>query len=136
MSDLMHIYYLSDAAGRLQAVQLSPALWEKVKDLVEPFLPDSQLSQLPDAVQEPLESFSEFLQYWDFAYPYNPAVVCPHCGQAAEDWRAAPGHPFVLVNANLGGLLVFRCKNCQTTIRQKHFRDHVALEHSTPQCRP
>lgn len=47
MSDLMHIYYLSDAAGRLQAVQLSPALWEKVKDLVEPFLPVRSFLNFP-----------------------------------------------------------------------------------------
>jgi hypothetical protein len=30
-------------------------------------------------------------------------------------------------------LLVFRCRNCNTTIRQKHFRDHVAFEY-TPLC--
>lgn len=132
MSDTVQIFYLRDAAGHLQAVQLSTTLWAKVEHLVQPFLHESQVSKLPAEAQEPLESFAEFLQFWDFAYPYSPAVSCPHCGQSAEDWRAAPGHPFVLVNANLGGLLVFRCKKCQTTIRQKHFRDHVALEHGTP----
>lgn len=132
MSDSLQIFYLSDAAGHLHAVQLSAALWKKVEHLVQPFAQDPHDAKLPAEPPEPLESFAEFLQFWDFAYPYSPAVRCPHCGQAAEDWRAAPGHPFVLVNANLGGLLVFHCKNCQTTIRQKHFRDHVALEHTTP----
>ncbi len=132
MSDAMQIFYLRDADGHLQAVQLSATLWEKVEHAVQPFLQDADVSKPEAVTPEPLESFAEFLQFWDFAYPYSPAVSCPHCGQSAEDWRTAPDHPFVLVNANLGGLLVFHCKNCQTTIRQKHFRDHVALEHSTP----
>lgn len=132
MSDSAQIFYLRDAEGHLQAVQLSAALWKKVEHVIQPFLQDLQVSKFPAAAQEPLESFAEFLQFWDFAYPYSPAVSCPHCGQYAEDWRIAPGHPFVLVNANLGGLLVFHCQNCRTTIRQKHFRDHVALEHNTP----
>lgn len=133
MSDSVQIFYLTDASGQLHAVQLSAALWKKVEHLIEPFLKDSPIPKLAAETPEPLESFAEFLQFWDFVYPYSPAVSCPHCGQSAEDWRSEPGHPFVLVNANLGGLLVFHCKNCQTTIRQKHFRDHVALEHNTPQ---
>ena len=44
------------------------------------------------------------------------------------DWRNDPAHPFHLTTANLGGLLVFRCKSCQSTVRQKHFRDHMAVE--------
>lgn len=132
MPDSAQIFYLTDVSGQLHAVQLSATLWKQVEHLIEPFLKDSQIPKLPAETPEPLESFAEFLQFWDFAYPYSPAVCCPHCGQSAEDWRTEAGHPFVLVNANLGGLLVFHCKNCQTTIRQKHFRDHVALEHNTP----
>ena len=54
--------------------------------------------------------------------------TCPQCGAHTADWRNAPAHPFHLTTANLGGLLVFRCKRCQSTVRQKHFRDHMAVE--------
>ncbi|MDR2743638.1 MAG: hypothetical protein LBB66_00295 [Desulfovibrio sp.] len=114
------------------AVQIPYALWECVKEhaisccAASPPAPASHPA-------EPLEAFAEFLQYWDFHYPYSPAVSCPQCGIAVEDWRAGEERPFCLTNANLGGLLVFRCRNCNTTIRQKHFRDHVAFEY-TPLC--
>ena len=77
---------------------------------------------------EPVADFERLLQFWDFRYPYSPEVTCPHCGAHTADWRNDPAHPFHLTTANLGGLLVFRCKSCQSTVRQKHFRDHMAVE--------
>lgn len=123
------IHYLTDEHGNIVAVQLPFALWERLKAE----LPTGALSKpaAPSAPDEALDGFADFLRYWDFRYPYDPAVSCPHCGAHADDWRTAPWHPFHLANANLGGLLVFHCTSCGATIRQKHFRDHVALE-STP----
>ncbi|MBD5538641.1 MAG: hypothetical protein HDQ94_01375 [Desulfovibrio sp.] len=123
------ILYLTDERGNIVAVQLPVALWERVKDALPADGTPSPAGV--NAAAEPLEGFEDFLRYWDFRYPYDPAVSCPHCGAHVADWRTAPGHPFQLANANLGGLLVFHCKGCGATIRQKHFRDHVALE-STP----
>ena len=121
------IHYLTDEDGNIVAVQIPVALWERIKPAAV-----SENGASPEAeVAEPLEAFADFLRFWDFRYPYDPAVRCPHCGQHVKDWRTAPGHPFRLANANFGGLLVFHCKGCGATIRQKHFRDHVALE-STP----
>ncbi|WP_165078461.1 MULTISPECIES: hypothetical protein [unclassified Desulfovibrio] len=123
------IRYLTDAHGTIVAVQLPVALWEKLKPVLEAQAP---VDTSPEPLApEPMGGFADFLRFWDFHYPYDPAVSCPHCGTHVEDWRTAPGHPFRLANANLGGLLVFHCQSCGATIRQKHFRDHVALE-STP----
>lgn len=128
------IHYLTDTHGNIVAVQLPFALWERLKA----YLPAEEAprgahiaDRASDEPHEPMDAFADFLRYWDFRYPYDPAVACPHCGERVADWRTAPGHPFVLANANLGGLLVFHCNTCGATIRQKHFRDHVALE-STP----
>lgn len=123
------IRYLTDEGGNIVAVQIPLALWERVKPALE-VEKTAEASAVPEA-PEPLDGFADFLRFWDFRYPYDPAVSCPHCGQHVADWRTAPGHPFRLANANFGGLLVFHCKGCGATIRQKHFRDHVALE-STP----
>ena len=123
------IQYVTDALGNIVAVQIPFSLWERLKGAL-PAEPPASASTAAEA-PEPLDAFADFLRYWDFRYPYDPAVSCPHCGVHVSDWRDAPGHPFQLANANLGGLLVFHCKSCGATIRQKHFRDHVALE-STP----
>lgn len=123
------IQYVTDERGNIVAVQVPLALWERLKGTLA-----AEAAAAPGAVAdipEPMDGFADFLRYWDFRYPYDPAVSCPHCGAQVADWRTAPGHPFQLANANLGGLLVFHCKSCGATIRQKHFRDHVALE-STP----
>lgn len=123
------VHYLTDERGSIVAVQIPLSLWERLKPSLSSR--DSAAEPADAPAPEPMEAFAEFLRYWDFRYPYDPAVRCPQCGRQVADWRSAPGHPFRLANANLGGLLVFHCQGCGATIRQKHFRDHVALE-STP----
>ena len=59
-------------------------------------------------------------------------TAAPDCGRETGDWRTDPTHPFALSNANTGGLLVFQCLNCGTTIRLKHFKDEVVCEHTLP----
>lgn len=122
------IHYVTDENGNIVAVQLPLALWEKLKPSLEAEHAEPSAPMAP--APEPLDAFADFLRYWDFRYSYDPAVRCPHCGREVTDWRTAPGHPFRLKNANFGGLLVFHCEGCGATIRQKHFRDHVALESS------
>ncbi|MDR1660651.1 MAG: hypothetical protein LBR94_10035 [Desulfovibrio sp.] len=129
MAELFPPLFLTDAEGRCVAVQIPYALWERIKEHAVPDCVAASENSVPDPhPAEPLDAFAEFLQYWDFRYPYKPAVRCPQCGVTVEDWRVGDERPFRLTNANLGGLLVFRCHNCNTTIRQKHFRDHVAFE--------
>ncbi|MDR2056048.1 MAG: hypothetical protein LBQ10_09315 [Desulfovibrio sp.] len=133
MAEFFSPLFLTDAEGRCVAVQIPYAFWEQIKEHAVPrrsaMSPNPGPSPHP---AEPLEAFAEFLRYWDFRYSYSPAVCCPQCGMAVKDWRSGDDRPFRLTNANLGGLLVFRCRNCNTTIRQKHFRDHVAFECTPP----
>lgn len=122
-----HLLYLTDRQGNLEGVQLSAALWSHCEAAVVKALKamEPPLEHLND---EPVADFERLLQFWDFRYPYSPEVTCPHCGAHTADWRNDPAHPFHLTTANLGGLLVFRCKSCQSTVRQKHFRDHMVVE--------
>lgn len=123
-----HILYTTDAQGELESVQISAALWARIKSRV--LLVEKSLLEAdnPYARPEPLEGLEELKSYWDFNYPYTPDVRCEHCGTATMDWENDPKHPFHLNNANFAGLLVFRCKNCGATVRKKHFKNHVAFE--------
>lgn len=126
------LQYVTDAKGNVASVIIPWPLWEKmepkVRNLLVADVKPQELTQAPG----PLAGFDELMQYWDFKYPYSPAVTCPHCGVSAPDWRNDPNKNFILTNANIGGLLVFHCRACGTTIRQKHFHNHVAVEHTTP----
>lgn len=124
------ILYLVNADGTIQGVQLSADLWKKVESSVRACLEkkEEQLTQK----QGPLNDFKVLMQFWDFAYPYVPEVKCPNCGAETKDWLGDTNHTFILTNANLGGLLVFHCSKCGTTIRHKHFKDHVAYEYTVP----
>ncbi len=117
--------------GKTFAYVLSRELWNEVKyDLrsgeKELFFKHGGVAD------EDLEDFREFLMHWDCDYDYSGKVHCLGCGTDTEDWRTDPGHPFVLSNANTGGLLVFQCSHCGATIRLKHFRDEVVCEHTMP----
>lgn len=119
-----------DNAGNTLAVQIPWKTWQRIAPVVEPLLAPATPRKAVKDRPEPMDAFEEFLQYWTFRYPYSPAVACPHCGEKTENWREDPRHPFKLANANIGGLLVFHCIACGTTIRLKHFKDHVAVEHT------
>ena len=131
MSDSSQLLYLTDARNHVLAVQIPWDIWRKIEPLARPAL-DALMEGVSEEPAEPLAAFEEFLRYWDFRYFYSPAVHCPHCGAATQDWREDPAHPFRQSNANLGGLLVFHCRACGATIRQKHFHDHVTVEHTAP----
>lgn len=117
------ILYLHDADGNLAAVQISAALWQRIGPLVK----DSMREPQPDApAPHRMEEFAEFMQAWTFGYAYAPRVQCPSCHNTVSDWQTQPG--FTLHSASLGGLLVFKCHRCGGTVRQKYFKDHMALE--------
>lgn len=121
------ITYITTTKGEILSVVVPYAIWERLEPSVQKLLrADDKPVQRP----EPMEDFETLMQYWDFRYPYSPAVRCPSCGTSTDDWRADPEHPFWLTNATLGGLLVFRCQHCGATVRLKHFLDHVAVEFS------
>lgn len=118
------ISYVTDVSGEILAVQVPYALWQRL----ERHLPQKAPAQRAEALDE----FASFIEHWNFPYEYDPGVSCPNCGVSCSDWRTADGHPFFLANANFGGLLVFSCANCGAVIRQKHFKDHRAVELTLP----
>ncbi len=132
MTKKKHVLYLVDTTGHIEGVQLTPELWAMVEKYVQARAADLNGENDPLQRPEALDDFKEFMDVWDFKYPYDPAVTCPHCGTHTADWQQDPAHPFHLKNANLGGLLVFHCKHCGATVRLKHFRDHVATECTPP----
>lgn len=122
------IRYCTNAEGELESVHLSPALWLRVKSRVLAAEQWMQDDASPYARPEPLEAVEELKSYWDFSYPYTPDVHCDHCGSASMDWERDPLHPFHLTNANFAGLMVFKCKQCGSTVRKKHFKKKVVFE--------
>lgn len=130
VSEKKHVLYVVDKAGHIQAVQLSPELWAQVESTVLAKAKLLEAPQSPADRPEAMGDFKEFMNSWDFRYPYDPAVTCPHCKTHSDNWQQDAEHPFHLTNANLGGLLVFYCKHCGGTVRVKHFRDHVATEYT------
>lgn len=125
------IQYLVNAEGEIQAVQIGYNLWKKVENTVKSALKQKEEDKNTQK-EQPLKDFETLMQFWDFSYPYKPTVTCPHCNISTNDWKNDTKNPFILTNATIGGLLVFHCKNCGTTIRQKYFKDHVCYEHTTP----
>lgn len=127
-----HLASLTGPDGKVFAYMVSRELWNEVKwDLrsgeKELFLKNGGTEH------QSLDEFQDFMDHWDFSYEYDPAVSCPVCGNSTEDWRVDPLRPFVLTNANIGGLLVFQCRRCAATIRQKHFKDKVVHEFTPSQ---
>ncbi|MBQ7456595.1 MAG: hypothetical protein IJS54_03170 [Desulfovibrio sp.] len=129
-----NLLYVVDDKGAIQYVQIAKDLWEKMEPLVKPLLSAKDASELKQQ-ERPLADFKTLMEYWDFSYPYTPNVECPCCQAKTDDWRNDPKERFLLTNATLGGLLVFHCKTCGTTIRHKYFKDHVCYEHTTPKKR-
>lgn len=128
-----HFIRLYDKHGNLHSVQLSADLWRKggkaLYDLIE-----SLFQNDAEAIAEPTGEWEQFKQFWDFQYPPCADVECKICGNKVDDWQTAPGHPFTLKSAQLGGLVVFICNNCGAIVQKKHFKDHICFE-ATPKVR-
>lgn len=119
------ISYIVTDKGDILSVVVPYDLWQRLEPEAKKLL---AASEKPALRPEPMADFETLMEYWDFRYPYSPAVTCPACGKSTDDWRNDPEHPFWLKNATLGGLLVFHCQHCGASVRQKHFTDHVAVE--------
>lgn len=126
MKDLQKFY---DEKGNLQAVLISAALWERVRN----YLPevDDEKKQVPREFPEPLNDWEQLKDYWDFQYPVCTDVVCDNCGNATSDWENDTPRKFKLRAANIGGQVGFECTSCGARVLKRHFKDHMAFE-----CRP
>lgn len=129
-----NVMRLFDRHGELYGVMISPELWRMVERKIVPTLEQALDVLYPTERPEPFEDLVMFKDYWDFRYPYVPDVHCDHCGAATEDWENDPEKPFRLRNATLSGMLVFKCRQCGSNVRKKHFKDHVCFEFTPPGC--
>ena len=119
-NDILKIF---DSSGAFVGVFVPAKQWEALEKTLAP-------AARPVGTDHDLEGFNELLASWNFAYSYDPAVTCPVCGCHTENWQVDSGQPFRLVSASIGGLLVFHCRQCGTTIRHKYYRRHMVKEHS------
>lgn len=117
------ILRLYDSDNRFAGVFVPADVWEKVGPAIINLLNDGEQSEGPNASWD---DFRNLMRHWDFPYAYDPKVSCPNCKASSKDWRQ--DNEFLLHNANLGGLLVFKCASCGATIRHKYFKDRVAVE--------
>jgi hypothetical protein len=122
-----HIVELFDAQGQPSLVLISPELWRRLK----PHVPPEYLDTEPVERPEPMHEWDTLVEYWDFGYPVNTEVVCGECGASTEDWRADEPRKFKLRTANLGGLVVFDCQQCQSRVRKRHFKKTISTD-TTP----
>jgi hypothetical protein len=129
-----HFIQLYDKDGNLYAVMLSAEFWLRHRERLEPHIQAMLEADEPTERPEPIQEWEELLRYWDFKYPVNTEVECLNCGVKTDDWLHDPQKPFRLHGANIGGLVVFRCKNCGAIVRKKHFKDHTCYEFSTGGC--
>lgn len=123
------IQYVHAADGSLRAVILPADLWRKLEPQIKKLQSDKETVC---GQEHNLSEFAEFKLAWNFPYSYSPAVLCPGCQAATDDWQNDPRQPFILRGAGIGGMLVFGCRHCGGTVRQKYFKDHMASEF-TPQ---
>lgn len=130
-----HVHFLVTRDGNCQAVQLSMTLWDLVEKHVLAAAKRLDGDIDPFSRPQPLNHLADLKTYWDFTYPYEPHVHCDHCQASSDNWEEDLAHPFHLTNANIAGLLVFRCR-CGATVRKKHFHRKVVFECSPPNQRP
>ena len=78
MLDNPLLQYVTDAKGNIASVIIPWALWEKMEPKVRKLLEAEAGPKEITQAAGPLASFDELMQFWDFKYPYSPAVTCPH----------------------------------------------------------
>jgi hypothetical protein len=117
---------LFDANGQCLGAFLGLEAWQTVRDLVLARFAPSQ-APAPE-VEEPLQDWSDLVQFWDFKYPVDLDVQCSLCGNETNDWQTDEPRKFRLTAANLGGLVTFRCLGCQAKIMKRHFKDTIKIE--------
>lgn len=130
---------LFDDQGVSQGLWISPELWERVADDVQPILAQASGHEActahpaEPAVAEPMADWNTLKEYWDFSYPLESSVTCGHCGAQSEDWQADEPRKFLLKSATFGGLVSFQCVACKARVVKRHFKDEVKIE-TVPFC--
>lgn len=115
-----------DAQGQPLGAILGLKAWALVQDEVfKAFAPVPQQQTLP---AEPIEDWRVLVKAWDFKYPVDLDVVCTVCGSGTENWELDAPRKFWLTAANFGGLVTFRCLQCQAKIMKRHFKDVIKIE--------
>ncbi|MFO7597712.1 MAG: hypothetical protein R6W92_15395 [Desulfocurvibacter africanus] len=129
------IFYLCNAQGEVLAVQLPIQVWTqieaKVMPLVQEALGKSAEPEEESLPPEPMADWQTLIDYWDFKYPVNTEVHCDVCASRTEDWTKDEPRKFWLRACNLGGLLRYRCLNCQAMVTKRLYKDKIKFE-ATP----
>jgi len=122
-----------DSQGNFLGVFVSQKLWsyseQEIIPIFEQAIHDLESGKGPKKIEvEPIEDWNFLLKHWDFKYPVDMDVYCSLCGNQTNDWLNDEPRKFKLMAASLGGLVRFRCMNCQAKILKKHFKDHISIE--------
>jgi len=125
---------LYDLKGDLVGIFISPALWKKIQDQVEPII-DQALGEVEKPAPEPMAAWEQLLKFWDFDYPVAMDVQCELCGNKTDDWSRDDPRLFRLKSANMAGLVAFECAKCKAKVVKKHFKDHILTEATPYQAR-
>ncbi len=120
------IQKLFDTNGNLIGVFLPATLWQKVAATIE-----TQSRQKGQEDIEPIADWNTLCKYWDFQYPIDKSVNCTLCSSSTTDWQQDDPRKFRLLAASLGGLVCWRCQNCQARVSKYHFKDKI-----THTCEP
>ncbi|WP_432738585.1 hypothetical protein [Maridesulfovibrio sp. FT414] len=115
---------LYDKDGNLIGVLITAPLWEQIKPKLKGILPEEAPKERP----EPTGDWNTLKDYWDFPYPVDTDVHCENCGNKTDDWEKDEPRKFRLTSCNLGGLVSFKCTQCQARIVKKHFKDQITVE--------
>ncbi|WP_027720589.1 hypothetical protein [Maridesulfovibrio zosterae] len=115
---------LFDKEGNQIGVLISADLWAQIKPHIKQFIP----SEAPKERPEPIKDWEILKEYWDFPYPVDTDVHCEHCGTRTENWETDTPRKFKLASCNLGGLVSFKCQQCNARIVKKHFKNEITVE--------
>lgn len=121
---------LYDENGQLHGVYIKAAIWFKHESQLEAVLFPDEVARSKESkpMAEPIADWEQFLSYWDFNYPMEKVVKCDNCGANTHDWTIDDPKKFTLKAANLGGLVSFKCNQCNYRVSKKHFKDHICYE--------
>lgn len=115
---------LYDKDGNLIGVLVTAQLWSQIKPQIQNLLPQQAPAERP----EPVGDWEMLKEYWDFPYPVDTDVQCELCGNQTDNWETDEPRKFRLMSCNLGGLVSFKCNQCQARITKKHFKDEIKVE--------
>ena len=117
------IQKLFDTDGNFIGVFIPTTLWQKIATIIE----TQYLQKEEQQSVEPIADWEILCKHWDFQYPIDKSIRCNLCNNATTDWQSDKPRKFQLLTANLGGLVCWRCQNCQSRVSKYHFKDKITL---------